>query len=92
MREPDFFESYEEALRVARGLLPDDLDRVLVRTDGPVGAEAIENATDDVGRLGDEPGIVVEAGVRDIVCDPIVKWFFGEGDARFRTLPSPSPA
>ncbi len=58
----------EVALRVQAGLLGDDLDRVLVRADGPVRAEAVEDGADDVVRLGRERGDV-EAGAGDVVVD-----------------------
>ena len=44
---PDFLESYAEvALGIHVGVVADDLDGVLVCTDGTVGAEAVELATD----------------------------------------------
>ena len=58
---------HEKALCVARSLLTDDLDRVLVRSNGAVGTQAIEDTANDVGRLGDEPRVVLEARVRDVV-------------------------
>ena len=86
MREP-ISESHEKALRVARSLLADDLDRVLVRSNGAVGAEAIENAADDVGRLGDEPGSYSRLVFETSSVMPIVKWFFGDADARLSNTP-----
>src|SRR6478735_9413772 len=60
----------EEALRVARRLLTDDLDRVLVGADRTVGAQAIEDASNRVGWLGDECRIVLEARIRHVIRDP----------------------
>ena len=60
----------EVALRVVIGVFADDLDGVLVGADGAVGPEAVEQAADHAVRLDGELGIVVDAGVRDVVIDP----------------------
>src|SRR5204862_7353218 len=48
---------YEVALGVASRFLTDDLDGVLVRPDGAVGAEAVEDRAHGVRRLRREPGV-----------------------------------
>ena len=55
---------------MAAGVLADDRDRVLVRSDGAVGAEAVEDRADDVVRLGRERPVDGEREVRDVVDDP----------------------
>ena len=47
----------------------EDLDRVLVRPDGPVRAQAEEDRAGRVGRLDVERRVVVEARSRDVVDD-----------------------
>ena len=59
----------EVALGEERGRGADDLGGVLVRADGPVGAEAVEDAAYDVVRLRLEGGIDREARVGDVVVD-----------------------
>ena len=60
----------EVGLRVPAGVLADDRDRVLVRSDGPVGAEAVEDRAHDVVRLGRERPVDGEREVGDVVDDP----------------------
>ena len=58
----------EVRLDVAAGLLGDDLGRVLVRADGAVRAEPVEEAADVL--MGHAPGgLVVEARAGDVVFD-----------------------
>jgi hypothetical protein len=59
----------EVALRIAPGVLGDDLDRVLVGADRAVGAQAIEHRAGDIGAIDVESGIERKTGARDIVCD-----------------------
>ena len=58
----------EVALRV-QALVAEDLDRVLVRADRPVRAEAEEDRAHRLGRLDVECRVVVEARHRDVVID-----------------------
>src|SRR5205814_4885815 len=60
---------YEVALGVASRFLTDDLDGVLVRPDGAVGAEAVEDRAHGVRRLRREPGVPGKARVGDVVVD-----------------------
>jgi len=59
----------EVSLRPAVGLLTDDLDRALVRADGPVRAEAVEDGAHGVALVERERGVDGEAGLRDVVGD-----------------------
>ena len=59
----------EVALREERRLLADDLDRVLVRADGAVRPEPVEDRAHDLGILAAERRVVCEARVRHIVHD-----------------------
>ena len=59
----------EVALRVQALLGPEDLDRVLVRADRSVRAEAEEDRAHRVGRLDVERRVVVEARPGDVVVD-----------------------
>ena len=59
----------EVALSVVGRVFADDLDGVLVRADGAVGAEAVELGADDRVGLGGEGWIVGQAGVAEIVVD-----------------------
>ncbi len=59
----------EIALGVPRGLLADDLDGVLVRTDGPVCTETIEKGPHRALRLNLERRVELQAGHRDIIPD-----------------------
>ena len=72
----------EVALGEVLGLVADDLDGVLVGAHRPVGAEAVEEAPDDVAALGDEGGIVGEAVARDVILDAhrevVLGLFLGE--------------
>ena len=58
----------EVALRM-QALVPEDLDRVLVRADRPVRAEAEEDRAHRLGRLDVERRVVVEARPGDVVLD-----------------------
>src|ERR1017187_4089867 len=55
------------SLPVIVGVLADDLDGVLVSAHRAVRAETIEQSADHAVRLGRERGIIVEAGVADVV-------------------------
>ena len=57
------------ALRKIVGFLADDLDRVLVRADGAIRAEADKHAAAHVGRLEIEVAVVGQRGAGDIVED-----------------------
>ena len=57
----------EVALHVDRRVLADDLDAVLVRADGAVGAEAEEHRPHGARGLGDPGGIVGQAGPAHVV-------------------------
>ena len=59
----------EVALREVVRLLADDLDRVLVRADGAVGAEAVEEGAHRVGRLDVELRVPGKRRVRHVVHD-----------------------
>ncbi len=52
-----------------QALVPEDLDRVLVRPDRPVGAEAEEDRSHRLGRLDVERRIVFQARPGDVVVD-----------------------
>ena len=60
----------EVALRVQALLGAEDLDRVLVRADGPVRAEAEEDRAHRLGRLDVELCVVGQARAGDVVVDP----------------------
>jgi len=60
----------EVGLRVVVGLLADDLDGVLVRADGAVRAEAVEDGPEDFVRLDGEGFLHGEGVVGDVVDDP----------------------
>src|SRR4249919_2646034 len=57
----------EEALCVASRVFTDDLDRILVGANRPVGSETVEDAADDVAAFRHEIGVVLQARVRDVV-------------------------
>ena len=59
----------EVPLRMHSLLGAEDLDRVLVRPDGPIGAQAEEDRAGGVRRLDVERRVVVEARSRDVVGD-----------------------
>ncbi len=59
----------EEALCVAGCVFSDDLDRILVGANRPVGSETVEDAADDVAAFRHEIGVVLQARVRDVVSD-----------------------
>ena len=59
----------EVALRVVVGLFADDLDGVLVGAHGAIGAQAVEQGAHGAGLFGGEFGVVVQAGVGDVVVD-----------------------
>ncbi len=60
---------HEVALREVVRLLADDLDRVLVRAHGAVGAEAVEEGAHRAGRLDVELRVPRERRVRHVVHD-----------------------
>ena len=57
----------EVALAVVRRVFADDLRRFLVRADGAVAAESVEDAASDVVLFGVEARVVIDARVRDVV-------------------------
>jgi len=59
----------EVGLHVLVGVVADDLDRVLVRTDGAVAAETPEHARGGAGRLGDNDFVDRQRQVGDVVVD-----------------------
>ena len=59
----------EVALGVVVGLFADDLDGVLVGADGAIRAESVEQGAHGAGGFGGVIGIVVQAGVGDVVLD-----------------------
>ncbi len=69
----------EVALGEVVGLLADDLDRVLVRADGAVRAEAEEDGSRHGGRLGVEGGVPRQGEMRHVVDD-------ADGEAALRLL------
>ncbi len=59
----------EVALRIAIGLGPDDLHGVLVRADGAVAAQPVEDRPDDIIGFGPATLVDRQAGVGDVVDD-----------------------
>src|SRR5579862_7113541 len=70
---------HEVALGIVIGILSDNLDRVLVCTYGPIGTEAIKQGANRAWVFSRELGIIVEAGVRNIVANPDRKVILGSG-------------
>jgi hypothetical protein len=60
----------EVTLRVVLRLLADDLDRVLVRADGTVGAESEEDGAHAILGLDIELGVHLQGSVGDVIHDP----------------------
>src|SRR5438876_8194064 len=58
------------ALSIIGCFFPDDLDRVLVGSDGAVGSETVEEGAKDVLFFGAERRVVTQGGMRDVVDDP----------------------
>ena len=59
----------EVALGVVVGLFADDLDGVLVGADGAICAESVEQRANTCRASVENGGIVVQAGVGDVVVD-----------------------
>ena len=70
---------HEVALREVVGLFPDDLNGVLVGAHGAIGAQAEEQRAHRARDFGGELGIVIQAGVGDVVVDPDGEVILGRG-------------
>ena len=73
----------EVALGVVVGLFADDLDGVLVGADGAIRAESVEQGAHGAGSFGGVVGIVVQAGVGDVVLDADGEVVLGVGLEQF---------
>ena len=74
---------HEVALGEVVGSLADDLDGVLIGAHGAIGAETVEQRAHGGGIFGVELGIVVQAGMGDIVLDADGEVVLGRGFLQF---------
>ena len=68
---------YKITLSVVLGLLSNDLDGVLICAYGAIGTQPEEDRPNGVFTFNGESGIVIDAGVRNIVFDSYRKVIFG---------------
>ena len=69
----------EIALRVIFGAFADDLDGILVRADGAVRTQAVEQGANYLGGFGGEFRVEFQARVRHIIVDADGEVIFGRG-------------